>query len=381
MIPLDDPRWPMYDEIMKRPAFIRENLDALDELVRTTLPRDACRQWTRVLLTGCGDSFYAGLACELAFQTWTELPVDVQASLSGARYTIPFMKPPAVVFSVSHSGRVSRTIETVALARSHGLDTVAVSGNPESPITREAQWTLAHRLQVGGQTPGIRSYTQAQLLLLLSAVYIGECRELLSETQATGLKAALRSSADVLDASLEETNREARALAEIWRDASQYLVIGGGPSYANALFSAAKLVEACGVNAVAQELEEWAHIQFFLKSPRLPTLLIAPPGRCLDRARELVGVIAGLNALVAVVGAYDDTVLKAHPAHYFGIDGGIEEALSPLLTSMPAELLACHLAYLGDERFFRADGRGMGVGRGRIADSRILRQAGELGAG
>lgn len=378
MIPLDDPRRPMYDEVLKRPAFIRENLDALDELVRTTLPRDACRQWTRVLLTGCGDSFYAGLASELAFETWTRLPVDVQPSLSGARYTVPSMTPPAVVFSVSHSGRVSRTIETVALARSHGLDTVAVSGNPESPITREAQWILAHRLQTGGQTPGVRSYTQAQLLLLLSAVYIGECRGVLSQTQAAVLKEALRGTADVLDASLEETNRRARVLAEMWRNASQYLVIGGGPSYANALFSAAKLVEACGVNAVAQELEEWAHIQFFLKSPRLPTLLIAPPGRCLDRAMELVGVIEGLNALVAVVGAHDDLVLKAHAAHYFGIDGSVEEALSPLLTSTPVELLACHLAYLGDERFFRADGRGMGVGRGRITDSRILRHVAEL---
>jgi hypothetical protein len=85
--------------------------------------------------------------------------------------------------------------------------------------------------------------------------------------------------------------------------------------------------------------------------------------------------------LIAVVGADDDAVLKAHAAHYFGIDDRIEEALSPLLTSMPAEFLACHLAYLADERFFRADGRGMGIGRGRITDSRILRQAADLQTG
>jgi glucosamine--fructose-6-phosphate aminotransferase (isomerizing) len=288
------------------------------------------------------------------------------------------MTSPAVVFSISHSGRVSRTIETAALGRSHGLDTVAVSGNPGSPITQETRWILAHKLQTSGQTPGVRSYTQAQLLLLLAALYIGECRGVLSQTEVAGLKEALRITADILDKSIEETNGKARALAEIWHDASQYLVIGGGPSYANALFSAAKLVEACGVNAVAQELEEWAHIQFFLKAPRIPTLLIAPPGRCLDRALELVGVIEGLNTLVAVVGAHDETMLKSRATHYFAIDGRVGEALSPLLTSMPAELLACHAAYLADERFFRADGRGMGVGRGRLTDSRILRRAAEL---
>jgi hypothetical protein len=81
---------------------------------------------------------------------------------------------------------------------------------------------------------------------------------------------------------------------------------------------------------------------------------------------------------VAVVGAHDDTLLKARATHYFGFDASVKEALSPLLTSMPAELLACHLAYCSDERFFRADGRGLGIGRGRITDSRILRHIADL---
>ena len=375
MIPLDDPRRPMYDEVLNRPAFIRDQLEVLDDLVRSTLPRDACRRWTRVLLTGCGDSYYAGLASELAFETWTGLAVDVQPSLQGGRYTIPSMSPPAVVFSVSHSGRVSRTIETVALARAHGLDAIAVSGNPESPITGEARWVLAHKLQTGGQTPGVCSYTQAQLFLMLAAMYIGECREVLDQTQAAALKKTLRGTADILEASLDEANRLAQTLAQQWQEMGQFLIIGGGPNYANALFSAAKLVEACGVNAIGQELEEWAHIQFFLKVPKLPTLLIAPPGRCLDRAFELAAVIQGLTGLCTVVGGHDESALKEQAAHYFGIYGRVDEALSPILTSMPAELLACHLAYVGEERFFRADGRGVGVGRGRISDSRILRDS------
>lgn len=372
-IPRDDPRWPMYDEVLQRPAFVRDNVQRLDELVRSSLPRQACRRWTGVLLTGCGDSFYAGLASELAFETWAGLPVDVQPSLQGGRYAIPAMQTPGVVFSISHSGRVSRTIETVALAKAYGLDCVAVSGNPDSPITREAQWVLAQKLQTGGQTPGVRSYTQAQLLLMLAAIHIGECREVLSQAQGVALRQALLGIADLLEAAFAETNRLAQTLADEWRDVEQFLIIGGGPSYANALFSAAKLVEACGANAVGQDLEEWAHIQFFLRMPRLPTILIAPPGRCLDRALELAGVIQGLSGLATVVGAHDDVALKAHAAHYFGIHGRADEALSPLLTSMPVELLACHLAYVSEERFFRADGRGVGVGRGRITDSRIVR--------
>jgi glucosamine--fructose-6-phosphate aminotransferase (isomerizing) len=289
------------------------------------------------------------------------------------------MAPTGAVFSVSHSGRVSRTIETAALAQARGLDTIAVSGNPGSPITQEARWVLARQLQTEGQTPGVRSYTQAQLFLLFAALHVGECRGVLQRPQVDSVKVELRRTAEILEAGLPETDRLARTLAETWRDEDQFLVVGGGPSYANALFSAAKLVEACGVNAIGQELEEWAHIQFFWRAPRLPTLLIAPPGRCYDRARELVSVMQGLGGLVTVVGVADDPGLTAQGAHYFGLAGAVQEMLSPLVTSMPAELLACHLAHICGERFFRADGRGAGVGRGRITDSQIIRRLEDLG--
>ena len=378
MIPIDDPRRSMYNEVLRRPAFIREHLDELDDLVRSALPRQACQAWTRVLLTGCGDSYYAGLASELAFETCTALPVSVQPALQGGRYTVPSMAAPAVVFSVSHSGRVSRTIETVALARARGLDTVAVSGTPGSPITHEAGWVLACWIDVTGRTPGVRSYTQALLLLFLAAIHIGECRGVLDPGRATALKEELRHTADILDAVLTETDTTARTLAEAWRESDQFLVVGGGPSYANALFSAAKLVEACGVNAVGQELEEWAHIQFFLRSPRLPTIVIAPPGRCAGRAIELLQVMEGLGCEIAVIGATDDPALRQHTQHRFDVPGSVGEAFSPLVTSMAVELLACYLAHVRDEPFFRADGRGVGVGRGRITDSRVLRSLSEL---
>jgi glucosamine--fructose-6-phosphate aminotransferase (isomerizing) len=365
---------PMYDEVRQRPALIRDHLDELDDLVRTTIPRAACQQWGHVLLTGCGDSYYAGLAVDLGFRAWTGLPVEVQPSLHGGRYAIPALRPPAVVFSISHSGRVSRTIETVALARAQGLDTVVITGNPDSPIAHEAHWVLARRLQVGGQTPGVRSYTQAQLFLWLAAIYIGECRGVLDQTQAVTLKNNLRRAGDLLEASLEDTDRLAHDLADEWRGATQFLCVGSGPSYANALFSAAKLVEAVGVNAIGQELEEWAHIQFFLRTPQLPTLLIAPHGRSFDRALELIPVMQGLGCQLAVVGNHDDDIRRPQTSPYFKLHGNIDEALSPLVTSMPAELLACHLAQVCEERLFRADGRGAGVGRGRLTDSQVLRE-------
>jgi glucosamine--fructose-6-phosphate aminotransferase (isomerizing) len=173
---------------------------------------------------------------------------------------------------------------------------------------------------------------------------------------------------------MEDTDRVAHGLADEWRGATQVLFVGSGPSYANALFSAAKLVEAAGVNAIGQELEEWAHIQFFLRTPQLPTLVIAPQGRSFDRAMELIPVMHGLGCQLVVIGDRDKDMRTPQTSPYFRLHGSIDEALSPLVTSMPAELLACHLAQAGEERFFRADGRGAGVGRGRLTDSPVLRE-------
>ncbi|MBI4640044.1 MAG: SIS domain-containing protein, partial [Candidatus Tectomicrobia bacterium] len=241
---ISEERKSMYDQIVSQPALIREMFEPIDTLIRATLNRNECRKWQRIFLAGCGDSYYTGLACELAIEQFARLPVEPMSSLQFSRYSVDFIPPHSVLFGISNSGRVSRSIEAVILAREAGMETVAITGNPGSPITSEAHYTLG--VKIPAISPGVRSYTISLLTTLLTALYLGECRGSLSTERATQLRGELRGVADLMEETNEILIDQCYSLAEALEKENLFIFVGGGPNYATALFSAAKIVEACG---------------------------------------------------------------------------------------------------------------------------------------
>ena len=110
----------------------------------------------------------------------------------------------------------------------------------------------------------------------------------LSEEEADGLRAELRSTADLLAETVALCTPAAKAYAEQVREIDTFTILGSGPSVATSLFYAAKTYELPRVYGVSQELEEWAHEQFFLTGPGTQVLFIAPQGRSTTRIRELL---------------------------------------------------------------------------------------------
>src|SRR6266567_4587406 len=150
------------------------------------------QRWQAVYTAGCGDSFYAGLACEMAFARFCRLPVKALPAMQFARYEADRLPPHAVLFGISNSGQVSRSIEAVGLARAAGVDTIAVTGNGTSGIAREAAAAIAVTIPAMGRSPGIRSYTVQLLSLLLCALRLGELRQAISTAAARAWRQQLR---------------------------------------------------------------------------------------------------------------------------------------------------------------------------------------------
>jgi len=370
---ISEERKSMYDQIVSQPALIREMCEPIDALIRATLNRDECQKWQRIFLAGCGDSYYTGLACELAIEQFAGLPAEPMSSLHFSRYSIDFVPPHSVLFGISNSGRVSRSIEAVILAREAGMETVAITGNPGSPITSEAHLTLG--VKIPAISPGVRSYTISLLTTLLTALYLGECRGTVSAEKATQLRSELREVADLM----EETNgaliNQCQSLAETLEKEDLFIFVGGGPNYATALFSAAKIVEACGSHASGQDIEEWAHIEYFNTVRETPTIVFSAPGRCYDRTLELLPAIKGIGRnTIAIAESQDSKVVNLSTSR-LSIKGKVREAFSPLLYSLPGEFLACFLAELKKEQFFRRGREVPPEGRDRITKSQILRSA------
>ena len=368
----------MFAQIVSQPALLGEIFEQTEHCVHDALRRFQGEQWQAIYTAGCGDSFYAGLACEMAFARFCRLPVKALPAMHFARYEADNVVTPAVLFGISNSGAVSRTIEAVAMARDAGLDTIAVTGNGTSSITQEAAATVAVPIPPMGRAPGIRSYTVQLLTLFLCALRLGEIRQVLAAEEATRWRQRLRDVATTMEETIATNDAAVRRLVERWRGQEDWVFVGAGPSYATALFCAAKLVESCGVHAWAQELEEWGHIQFFNRQVQTPTCLIVPPGRSVDRALELLPYVKGIGRYTVAVAHSQQPLLPTQVDLVLPVPQLVDEMFSPLVYCLSGELLAYYLADIRGTPFFCADRPGFSSGRDRLRDSHTFRRVDDL---
>ena len=364
----------MYDQIISQPALLRDVCERAEPLVRQVF--DACPtdRWRHIYTAGCGDSYYAGLACEMAFAQFCRLPVKALPAMSFARYEAARLPEDAVVFGISNSGAVARSIEAMAMAKAAGAVTIAVTGRPDSLIAQETDAAVAVPIDAMGRSPGIRSYTVQLLSLLLCAIELGERRAVLSPEAAAVQRRQLRQVGASIEATIAAHDAVIKQLAETLREQETWVFVGAGPGYATALFSAAKLVESCGANAWAQDLEEWAHIQFFNRQERTPTCLIIPPGPSMERAQELLPYVKDIGRYTLLVTHQPQAFDASHADRILAVPQTVPEVFSPLVDCIAAELLAYHLAEVWDTAFFSATRRGVSAGGDRLRGSRILRQ-------
>ena len=180
--------------------------------------------------------------------------------------------------------------------------------------------------------------------------------------------------ASSIEVTIEANDAVIRQLAEALREQENWVFVGAGPSYATSLFSAAKLVESCGANAWAQDLEEWAHIQFFNRQERTPTCFIIPPGPCVERAQELLPYVKEIGRYTLLVTHQPEVFDASHADRILAVPQIVPEVFSPLVDCIAGELLAYYLAEVWDTAFFTATRHGVSAGGDRLRGSHILRQ-------
>ncbi|MCA1646564.1 MAG: SIS domain-containing protein [Chloroflexi bacterium] len=304
---------------------------------------------SRIYLVGCGDSHYAGLATQFAFERWSGIPTEALESLEFSRYAIHTAPPDALVVAVSNSGRVIRTVECARVAREHGIATLGLTYNPSSPLAVAADMLLSWTYEDVGFGPGTLSYLASLVGLYALAIRLGQLHGRLDEQQAAAQLDTITATGDMLQATVSANQAAASQVAGGLGDDALVCIVGGGPNYATALFGMAKFIEAAAYPAVGQELEEWAHEQYFCTRPGTTTFVVAPPGASVDRAREQLQAIRDVGGRgVAICDPADGETTRLADA-ILPIPWSGDELLSPLVTPVPLELVA-----LGFARFSMA---------------------------
>lgn len=327
--------------------------------IRTVLTPSEWRAVTKVYLTGDGDSYHASCAAEMAFAAIAGVtcePMSAQRFLDyGAawmRHTTPHQ---TLVVATSASGGTKRVAQAIERAKEHGALTIALTGTPNSAVTQVADRTIVVELPQKQRSPGIRTYQASLMGMLLVAVQLGETRSTYSQEDANGLRQELAALADVVDATTDAIKERCREVADMIAATPTMVMVGSGPSYGTALFSAAKVVEAAGIFAIGEDLEEWWHIQRFAYPIDMPVFVIAPPGCSYWRAGDLAATARALGRRVIAVTHKDDTEVARHAHSVLPVHGEVREEFSPLLYHLFASYVASYVATRLGRSLFQSD--------------------------
>lgn len=350
----------MIAQVESLPDLIRSEFKDLDARARTVLTHDELLSTKRVVITGCGDSHMAGVATELAFEQIAGIPTEPMRAMTAARYAAPYLPQMfplnPLVLGISVSGTVTRTREAVKLAGERGARTIAITGNPDSPLAGVAQKILDCRIPDFAWAPGVRSYRISLLALLLLAIRLGEVNERYSQGDANAMREELKNTADAIEATIEAVNDRTRELAEQFAEYGNFVFVGDGPNFATAMFGAAKVIEAAGKHAMGQDTEEWAHLQYFTSiDPNTPTFVISPGYRGHNRMAEVVDPMKRVRRSIVAVVPDGDEVIAPDADYVLPVAGSVREAFTPMVYPIASELFAAHLSDVIGEPFFRTE--------------------------
>jgi sugar/nucleoside kinase (ribokinase family)/fructoselysine-6-P-deglycase FrlB-like protein len=299
-------------------------------------------------LTGCGDSAFAGLAATLAFRRHSRLRVHAVHALDLARYDIRYLPEASAVLAISYSGKVGRTIEAAQQAAAFGVPVIALTGQADGPLAAAADRILPIEVPTLGFSPGTSTYIGMLCTLIELA------RRTPRESGASGVDGgeALRDACEQLAGQAAKTldgcHDGAADLAARMTSARFVTFLGAGPNEATARFGAAKLFEASQQVALATNVEEWAHEEYFITRPGDPVIVVAPAGAARDRAWEILSELEFIGADVTVVSDLEPPGRAAS----LRLAAGAPEELSPVLAALPLAQLGFHLARLAGKRSY-----------------------------
>jgi glucosamine--fructose-6-phosphate aminotransferase (isomerizing) len=327
--------------------------------IRTVLTPLEWRAVKKVYLTGDGDSYHASCAAEMAFEAIADVtcaPLSAQRFVDyGAAWMRPAAPQQTLVVATSASGGTTRVVQALECAKEHGAVTLALTGTPTSAVTQVADRTIVVELPQQQRSPGIRTYQASLLGMLLVAIQLGAMRNTSPQDDANVLRQELAALADVVEATTDAIKGRCCEAADMIADTPTLVMVGSGPSYGTALFSAAKVVEAAGILALGQDLEEWWHVERFASPVAMPVFVIAPPGRSHWRAGDVAATARGLGRRVIAVTHKDDTEVTRHAFAVLPVHGAVREEFSPVLYHLFSSYVASYIAARLGRSLFQSD--------------------------
>ena len=297
----------------------------------------------RIIIVACGTSWHAGLVGEYLFEDLARIPVEVEYA-SEFRYRNPIIGEKDVVIAISQSGETADTLAAIDLAKSKGATIVGICNVVGSSIPRA---THAGSYTHAGPEIGVAStkaFTAQVTSLILMSLMIANKKGTIQKSRAHEIIAELATIPAKITKTLK-VNEQIIKIAEVFKDARNFLYLGRGYNFPVALEGALKLKEISYIHAEGYPAAEMKHGPIALIDEEMPVAFIAPKNGMYEKIiSNIQEVKARKGKIIAIVTEGDDTIKNM--ADYVIEIPDCDEIFTPLLATIPLQLLAYHIAVM-----------------------------------
>jgi len=295
----------------------------------------------RIIITACGTSWHAGLIAMYAIEEFAQIPVEVEYS-SEFRYRKPVINKDDVVIAISQSGETADTLAAIQLAKEKGAFIFSICNVVGASIPRLSDSGCYTHVGPEIGVASTKAFTAQVVAMTMLALCIGREKKTISKEQYLRIVRELGQIPDKIQRVLEQ-NKRIGDFAKTFTYTQNFIYLGRGYNFPVALEGALKLKEISYIHAEGYPAAEMKHGPIALISQEMPVVVVAP--RC-GTYEKIVSNIQEIKArqgrVIAVVSEGDVQVRKI--ADYVIEVPETEECLTPLLTVIPLQLLAYHIA-------------------------------------
>ncbi len=295
----------------------------------------------RIIIVACGTSWHAGLIGKRLLQDIARVPVEVEYA-SEFRYSSPVITSRDIVIAISQSGETADTLAAISLAKEKGAFVYGICNVVGSSIARATDsGTYIH---VGPEigVASTKAFTGQVTVLTMLALAIGQLRKTVTPDTLVRVTSAI----EMLPALIKETlglNKAIEKLSNIYTYVHNFLYLGRGYNYPSALEGALKLKEISYIHAEGYPAAEMKHGPIALIDHELPTVVIAPMDELHDKIISNIQQVKARGGSVIAIVTKGDKAIKEIADHVLEIPK-VPECLSPIIVSIPLQLLAYHIA-------------------------------------
>ncbi|MFT6066032.1 MAG: glucosamine--fructose-6-phosphate aminotransferase (isomerizing), partial [Polaribacter sp.] len=297
----------------------------------------------RIIIIACGTSWHAGLVAEYLIEDMARIPVEVEYA-SEFRYRNPIVTSKDVVIAISQSGETADTLAAIKLAKSKGAFVYGVCNVVGSSIARE---THSGAYTHAGPEIGVAStkaFTTQITVLTLIALKLGKANGSLADHTFKNYIKKMQLIPRQVE-KLLEIDEHVKSIAAVYKDAKNCLYLGRGFNFPVALEGALKLKEISYIHAEGYPAAEMKHGPIALIDENMPIFVIATNKGHYEKVVSNIQEIKARSGKIIAVVTEGDTQVRDIADHVIEVPD-TEEALTPLLTTIPFQLLSYHIAVM-----------------------------------